>query len=121
MNESQSLGQKGEDLAAGHLLKKGYNILHRNWRAGRNEIDIIAEIRDLLVFVEVRTRSDDQFQRPSDWVPREKQRFIINAAGWYIKRFNVNKESRFDVITVLMKDEEPVIDHIEGAFYPTLR
>lgn len=121
MNESQSLGQTGEDLAANLLLKKGFKILHRNWKSGRNEIDIIAENSDRVVFVEVKTRSNDLFVKPSDLVPVSKQRIIINAAHWYIKRFNVTKESRFDVITVLMKDEEPVIDHVEAAYYPTLR
>ncbi len=121
MNESQSLGQTGEDLAAGHLLKKGYKILHRNWKSGRNEIDIIAENSDRVVFVEVKTRSDDIFVKPSELVPLSKQKIIINAAHWYIKRFNVMKESRFDVVTVVLKDDEPVIDHVEAAYYPTLR
>ena len=59
MAESHNLGQKGEDLAAEHLKKAGYKILFRNWKWGKHEIDIIAENKDCVVFVEVKTRSDE--------------------------------------------------------------
>jgi len=88
MSESQSLGQKGETFAIEYLQKAGYKIRHRNWRSGKKELDIVAENKDYIVFVEVKTR---------------------------------NKESRFDVITVITKGEVLDIDHIENAFYPTLR
>ena len=59
MAESHNLGIKGEDLAAEHLKKSGYKILFRNWKWGKNEIDIIAEKDDTVVFVEVKTRTDE--------------------------------------------------------------
>ena len=121
MAESHSLGEKGEELAAGHLKEKGYKILHRNWKSGKMELDIVAENNDYIVFVEVKTRSYEMMLQPRDLVPREKQKMMIFAAEAYIRRYNINKESRFDVITVISRGREFEIDHIENAFYPTLR
>jgi putative endonuclease len=121
MAESHELGQMGEELAARHLKDSGYKILHRNWKSGKNEIDIICENHDFIVFAEVKTRKDDFKVPPSEAVTREKQRSIIFAADNYINRYNINKESRFDVITVVKKNETFEIEHIEDAFYPTLR
>jgi putative endonuclease len=121
MADSHDLGQKGEELAAEHLRKAGFIIAFRNWKWGRHEIDLIAEKGDLIVFAEVKTRSDDFKMHPASAVTRDKQRSIISAADGYIRRFNVNKNARFDVITVIKKNEDFEIDHIEGAFYPTLR
>lgn len=121
MADSHKLGQKGEELAAEHLKKAGYRILRRNWKAGKQEIDIIAENKDYIVFVEVKTRSGDYFENPASAVNREKQRSMILAADNYIRWNNIDKESRFDVITIVIRDEDYTIDHMEAAFYPTLR
>jgi putative endonuclease len=121
MAESHNLGQEGEEIAAGHLKKSGYKILHRNWKAGKLELDIIAENKDFIVFAEVKTRTDDFLENPVSAVNREKQRSMIFAANTYIQRNNIDKESRFDVITIIKKGDSHQIDHIEGAFYPTLK
>jgi putative endonuclease len=121
MAESHDLGQKGEDLAADHLKKNGYKILFRNWKWGKHEIDIIAENKDIVAFVEVKTRTDDFQMHPVTAVTNEKQKSIIFAADGYIKKFNIDKESRFDVITIIKKGDSFQIDYIEDAFYPTLR
>jgi putative endonuclease len=121
MSESHNLGKTGEDVATDHLRKSGYKILYRNWKWGKNEIDIIAEKNDVVVFVEVKTRTDDYLMDPRTAITREKQRSIIFAADGYIQRFNIDKESRFDVLTIIKKEESFEIDHIEDAFYPTLR
>lgn len=120
MAESHDLGKRGEEAAAEHLKKTGYRILRRNWKTGKLEIDIIAENRDFIIFAEVKTRSEDFKEDPRSAINREKQKSIIFAADNYIKWNNIDKESRFDVIIVIMKDDTPKIDHIEGAFYPTL-
>jgi len=57
MASHNELGEKGEEIAAGHLLKNGYAILERNWRFGKEEIDIIASQDDELIIVEVKTRN----------------------------------------------------------------
>ncbi|HOW09505.1 MAG TPA: YraN family protein [Bacteroidales bacterium] len=121
MSESQSLGEKGENYAAEYLKKKGYTIRNRNWKSGKKELDIVAENEDFIVFVEVKTRSSDFQVHPRDAVTREKQRSVIFAADWYIRMYNINKESRFDIITVIEREGTFDIDHIENAFYPTLR
>jgi putative endonuclease len=121
MAESHKLGQEGEDLAADHLRKAGYKILFRNWIWGKHEIDIIAENKDFIVFAEVKTRADDYQMHPVTAVTREKQRSIIWAADGYIRKFNIDKESRFDIITIIKKNNSFEIDHIENAFYPTLK
>lgn len=121
MAESHNLGKKGEDIAADHLKKTGYKIVSRNWKWGKNEIDIIAENSEFVIFVEVKTRSDDFQMHPVTAITREKQKSIIWAAEGYIKRFGIDKDSRFDVITIINKEGQFEIDHIEDAFYPTLR
>jgi putative endonuclease len=121
MSESQSLGEKGENEAVGFLRKAGYNIRHRNWKSGKREVDIIAENNDFIVFVEVKTRSHDFWEHPQNAVTNEKQKSIMFAAEGYIKKYDLDKESRFDVITVIAKGETYEIDHVEGAFYPTLK
>lgn len=121
MSDSNDLGRKGEDLASEYLRNSGYKVLHRNWRSGKNEIDIIAEKIDTVIFAEVKTRTGDFLTSPSTAVTSAKQKSIILAAETYISRFNINRESRFDVITVVKKGEEYEIEHIPDAFYPTLR
>jgi putative endonuclease len=121
MAESHNLGQKGEDLATEHLKNAGFRILCRNWKWGRHEIDIIAENKDFIVFTEVKTRTDDYQMHPVTAITKEKQKSIILAAEGYIRRFNVDKESRFDVITIIKKINDYQIEHIEDAYYPTLR
>ena len=121
MAESHNLGKKGEDLAVEYLKNAGFKILFRNWVWGKNEIDIIAENKDFIVFAEVKTRSDDFQMHPITAITRAKQKSIIWAADGYIGKYNIDKESRFDVITVIKKIEDYEIDHIENAFYPTLR
>ncbi|MCU0473467.1 MAG: YraN family protein [Bacteroidales bacterium] len=121
MAESHNLGKKGEELAVEHLKKSGYKILNRNWKAGKPEVDIIAENKDFIVFVEVKTRSEDFQMHPVTAVTQEKQRSLVFCADTYIKRYNITKECRFDVITVIKGPDSNKIDHIEDAFYPTLR
>jgi len=121
MAESHNLGQKGEELAADHLEKAGYKILFRNWKWGKHEIDIIAEKDDMVVFVEVKTRTKEFLGGLPSAVTTEKQKSIILAANGYIQKFNVDRESRFDVVTIIMSGDSKEIDHIEDAFYPTLR
>lgn len=121
MAEQHKLGARGEDAAADYLKNSGYRILFRNWKWGKHEIDIVAENAGFVVFAEVKTRSDDYLVEPSAAVTADKQKSIIRAADGYINRFNITKESRFDVITVIRKGDNFEIDHIEDAFYPTLR
>jgi putative endonuclease len=121
MSESHDLGIKGEDLAADFLQKSGFSILFRNWIWGRHEIDIIASKDNIVVFVEVKTRTEEFLGGIGSAIGTAKQRSIIHAADGYIRKFKVDNESRFDVITIIVSGDKQKIDHIENAFYPTLR
>jgi len=121
MSEAHDLGLKGEEMATDYLKKAGFKILFRNWKWGKHEIDIIAENKEFVVFAEVKTRSDDFRMHPVTAINNDKQKSVILAAEGYIKKFNIDKDSRFDVITIIKKGEDFEVDHIEDAFYPTLR
>ncbi len=120
MAEHNETGKTGEEIAVKYLRSKGYTILETNWRLGRNEIDIVAEINDLLVVVEVKTRHTNDFGDPQSFVDRQKQRLLIRAANAYIKWHSVTKETRFDIISILLTNRDPEVNHIIDAFYPTL-
>jgi putative endonuclease len=121
MSESHETGIAGEVIAKEYLVKKGYKILHTNWRSGKREIDIVAENKDFIVFVEVKTRTDDYFMHPRHAVTSEKQKSIIFAAENYISRYQIDKESRFDIVSIISGGKSTEIEHIEDAFYPTLK
>ena len=121
MSDSYDLGKQGETIAAKYLEDKGYTILDRNWTSGKTEIDIIAENDEVVAFVEVKTRSGNFKLSPMEAVTVPKQRSILFAADNYMRRKNIDKECRFDIISVVTKGEDFDVDHIEGAFYPTLR
>jgi putative endonuclease len=121
MAEHNELGRKGEEIAVEHLQKKGYIIQAKNWRAGRNELDIVARDKDFLVIVEVKSRQNADFAEPEEAVTREKQNALIRAANAYIFRNNINLETRFDIISIVHNFKETRINHIKDAFYPKLR
>lgn len=114
------LGNKGEMLASRYLLDSGLAVLEYNWRCGHKEIDIVAQERDVLVFVEVKTRSSEAYGNAEDAVSPEKMRRIIMAAESYIKQKKIDLDIRFDVVTVVGSDDCHKIEHIRNAFYPTL-
>jgi putative endonuclease len=121
MSEANQLGKQGEEIATTYLLRKGYIILDANWRAGRNEIDLIARDKDFLVIIEVKSRSSDHFAEPEESVTRDKQNALIRAANAYIYRKNINLETRFDIISIIHNKNETRINHLKDAFYPRLR
>jgi len=122
MSDSSTLGLKGESKAAAYLQEKGYKIRHRNWKTGKLELDIIAENTDYVVFVEVKTRTEGYLGEINEIITREKQKLMVLAADSYIRKYDISKESRFDIIIIVVKGQVLEIDqHIEYAFYPTLR
>lgn len=118
MAKHNELGKLGEELAVQHLINMGYIILDRNWRNIHKEIDIIAMNGDVLVIVEVKTRQTDEFGNPDIAVNCKKQRLLIAAANAYVFKNKLDVETRFDIISIIFKDGEPVIEHIEDAFLP---
>ena len=118
MAAHNDFGKLGEELAVNYLTGKGYEILERNWRNRHKEIDIIAKDGKDLVIVEVKTRQTNEYGDPDTAVTKQKQRCLISAANTYIFRNNLNLETRFDIISIIFRDGEPVIEHIEDAFLP---
>ncbi len=118
MAEHNILGNKGEDAATEFIARKGYKIKARNWRFGKLEIDIIAEHNDLIIFIEVKSRSGTYFEQPFQAVTKKKQKFIIKAANEYIEKFEIDFEARFDIISIVEQNSKFKIEHIEDAFYP---
>jgi putative endonuclease len=112
------LGQKGEDIAAEYLLQKGYTILHRNMRIEKDEIDIIAQDKDFIVFVEVKTRSSLQHGSPTEQVNPQKEAKLIRAANRFLENHEMNVEARFDVISVILSPTKNEIRHVPDAFSP---
>lgn len=121
MAKHNLLGTKGEEAAVCKLICEGYVILHRNWRVGKLELDIVARKDNLLVIAEVKTRQSDRFGPPEDAVDNRKIRKLMNAAEAYIKTYHWNGDVRFDIFSVLKDiDDELHVEHIADAFYPPI-
>ncbi len=112
------LGEEGEKIAIQYLKSKGYIIHHTNWRMSHLEIDVIAEDNDELVFVEVKTRSSNQFGEPEDAVDYKKEKDLIRLADVYLENLQIEVLSRFDIISIILSDSESNITHFEDAFSP---
>ena len=118
MSDSSKLGKLGEDLATQYLMSNNYRILHRNWGLHRGyEIDIIATNSVEIIFIEVKTRRNDVFQKPEDAVNESKIKHICMAAHGYIRKYNINMPYRFDIISIIYPNTDSyTIKHIKNAF-----
>ena len=107
-------------IAAEYLIARGYIIRDINWKNGKLELDIVAYKDQTLIVVEVKTRSSDLFGHPEDAVNTRKIRHIIDATDTYIQKYDLPFEVRFDIISIVKKENEYEIEHIPDAFYPPL-
>lgn len=117
--EHLKVGRWGEKQAARMLQRKGYTILANRLKVVRDEIDLLARRGDTLVFVEVKTRRNENFARPLAAVHYKKKHRISRAAVRYLKRLkHMPDYTRFDVVEVIGRPGEgpPVIRHVENAF-----
>lgn len=121
MNKHLQIGQEGEEAAKVFLHRKGYRILHSNWRFHHYELDIVALDDDELVIVEVKTRTDDFLVAPDEAVDRRKMRRTITAADAYVRYFNLEMPVRFDIIALVKSADGYQIEHFEDAFLPGIR
>ncbi|QRG65526.1 YraN family protein [Brevibacillus choshinensis] len=118
----RALGQRGEELAEKFLCQKGYEIVGRNVRTKRGEIDLIAIDNDTLVFVEVRTRSSVTYGSAAESVTWKKQQKLRELALDYLRTYSAFVPAfRFDVVGIHCPrngegSEESKIDHIKHAF-----
>jgi putative endonuclease len=110
-------GVLGEDLAAAHLKKIGYEIVERNYRCPAGEMDIVARDGPVLVFVEVKARRSDAFGEPEESVDERKQRRLSRVALHYLQRKGTHdKAVRFDVVSVRMGPAGIRIEIFRDAF-----
>ncbi|MGE5608542.1 MAG: YraN family protein [Bacillota bacterium] len=118
--EDRTLGERGENIAARFLGDKGYKIIARNFRCALGEIDIIARDEETLVFVEVKTRTEDD-PSPEDQVDQAKQHQMTKVAKSFMSRYGwPQPPARFDVVAIVWPEgHEPVIRHTPSAFSAT--
>uniref|UniRef100_UPI00402639B7 YraN family protein n=1 Tax=Prevotella sp. TaxID=59823 RepID=UPI00402639B7 len=123
MAEHNDLGKWGEDEAALYYEDRGYEILERDWKVGKRDIDLIAltEDKDTLVFVEVKTRQNNDLQEPEEAVDVKKMRNLAIVANAYVKLHGLDMDVRFDIISVIGKCScVESIECFEDAFNPLL-
>ena len=120
MREHLDIGIAGEQCACTHLEEQGYIILEKNWRYGRDEVDIIASMDETIVFVEVKTRTSTYAGEPYMAVGAKKQRFMVRAADAFMKLLPTEQECRFDVIGIVMSQKNKSLEHVQDAFYPRI-
>ena len=123
LTPERALARRGEDLAQRFLQKRGYRVVARNYRPyeGSGEIDLIAWHGEVLVFVEVKTRSGDEAGTPERAVTPEKQRRLIRTASAYTRAAKANPEMiRFDIVAVL-DQKRPRVELFADAFRPAPR
>ena len=119
MAEHNDFGNQAENAARNYLAQNGYNILARNYRYDRAEIDLICQKGNTTVFVEVKARHSVYYGHPEEAVTPAKERLLLRAADNYIARNKLEGQYRFDIISVIGSGEKLSIKHIEDAFFPT--
>ncbi|WP_417290727.1 YraN family protein [Corallibacter sp.] len=117
MAQHNELGKIGEQLATDYLESKGYEIIERNFRFQKAEIDIIAKYKNTMICVEVKTRNSAFFGDPQEFVTPSKVKLLVKAMDAYITENDIDLEARFDMIAVLKNNTTETVTHYEDAFY----
>jgi len=119
MSGNIDTGKKGEAIAREYLTGLGYEFLANGYRFQHLEIDLIFEHENMLIVVEVKTRNTITFGAPYEAVTHQKQKQLIKAANQYILQRDIDKEVRFDIISIVLKNEGSYeLEHITDAFVP---
>lgn len=118
MESTKSMGNEGENIACSFLVDTAYIIKERNWHFSKYEVDIIAEKDDMLVFVEVKYRTGSYFGEPEIFVSQKQKTNLIKVANFFLDRYKLNQEVRFDIIAIVKSKGQLSINHIEDAFKP---
>lgn len=119
MDRRPATGRRAEAIAEAHLAERGFRIVARNWRRPEGELDLVADDGGVCVFVEVRSRTGDQFGHPLESVNRRKQARVVRAARLYLDAEPAYTSAyRFDVVGVTFTPTGDVVEcvHIEDAF-----
>ncbi|MCH2044371.1 MAG: YraN family protein [Saprospiraceae bacterium] len=118
MAKHNELGIMGESLALDFLIKKGYSLQAKNWTWGNAEIDIIMWDQNILVFIEVKTRTKAYFGAPDLAITPKKQALMYELASEYLHRIQYEGEIRFDIVGIIIEPQQ-TIEHHKDAFFPT--
>jgi putative endonuclease len=114
---TNDFGELGERIAARWFERSGWRVLARRFRAGRRDIDLVIEREGMVAFVEVKSRTGEQFGDPVEAVHRRKQRSLTKSAQVWIDRHGRAEETyRFDVLGVLLRQKQVFVRHVPGAF-----
>lgn len=116
--ESYEFGKFAEETAALNYISRGYTILERRWRMGKNEIDLIAQKDDEIIFIEVKARKDNEEEAVSA-VNCDKRKRMIRSADAFISRQKGRMNYRFDIVTCIGTPKDYKLDFIENAFFAT--
>lgn len=118
--DTKLIGEYGEIIASRYLRKKGYEIISSNYSCRLGEIDLIAENKKYICFVEVKTRSENMKYAPADAVHMAKRSKIIATSQFFLKHYKTKRQPRFDIVEVYFEKDEPSkLNHIENAFDST--
>ena len=118
-NDRWDLGRHGEDIAADYLRQRGWTVLARNFRAGPKEIDLVAARRDIVAFVEVKTRSSTTGGTPLEPIRSPKRSAVETAARrWILEHGKPGTAYRFDAIAVQVRRDAVRVEHIPDAWRP---
>ncbi|MEQ6121400.1 YraN family protein [Reichenbachiella sp. MALMAid0571] len=112
-SDKHSLGLRAEDRACVFLNAQGFEIVERNYRYKRGEIDIIASNQEMMIFVEVKYRSNLSYGNPEDFVSENQKRLVIESADNFLHNINWKKNIRFDIIAI----NSDSLEHFTDAFY----
>ncbi len=118
MINRSAYGKQAERIALEFLQKQGLKVVRENYRTRLGEIDLIMQHGGILVFVEVRSRSDTAYMQTIETIGRKKIQKIILASRQFLQQYPNNIEScRFDIVTLTGKLDSPEIDWIQNAFH----
>lgn len=115
MGNNGALGRRGEDIALEFLSGRGYRFVARNWRCRHAELDIVVEDGNCLRIVEVKTRMHGSIA-PIENVGSDKIKMIIRATDSFVRRYNIEKEVVFDIISVVIDNEGYTVEYTPEAF-----
>jgi putative endonuclease len=101
MAAHNEFGKEGEQMAAEWLELRGFQLISRNWRSARYEVDIIASRDGVLHFIEVKSRHDDLFGKPEDWVDWKKGRHLLSAGEAFQMKYPIWKQVQYDILSIL--------------------
>lgn len=122
MADHNDIGKWGENLVVDKLITEGYTVAERNWRSNHAEIDIIAIRGDEIIFVEVKTRSSDDYGNPLDAITPKKISNLARAVNAYLRQMKIDLRPRFDVASIIGDGHEVTsFEYIPNAFLPPLR